>query len=338
MEIELLLHFGLILLLIIFSGFFSGSETALFSLSLVQKESIKNKGHKKAGLIDKLLENPRRLIITILIGNDLVNITASVIAAYTFTSIYGEFGRWVAIAVMTPITLILAEIIPKTFCMVHNERLAPVVAGPLNRFAQFTSPLRWVFDKVADFLIRHSGALKNNKPDTVMEDDFLEMVDLSHQEGEIEVMEKELIHNVFEFSDTKVFQVMTPLNDFFSLSSETKKEDIINQILENGLSRIPVYEKTPQNITGILYAKDLLKIDLTLIKDTENLLHKVQREPYFIPETQKIDTLFHTLKQKRIHLAICLNEKGEVTGLVTMEDLLEELFGEIYDEYDREDK
>ncbi len=334
MELSILIKIIIIFFLLLFSGFFSGSETAIFSLSLMQRERIKRSGNKRANLIEKLLSQPKRLIITVLMGNDLVNIAASVVATYLLVSLVGEHGKWAVIAIMTPATLVFAEIIPKTFCVAHNERIAPLVSGPLYLFSKLITPLRWIFNESANLIIKLSGFEKQKAPAAIMEDDFRDMVDLSHEDGELKKMEKELIHNVFEFSDTNVFEVMTPLDKMFCLTEDMDIETIIRRVKDSHFSRIPVCKENINNITGILYVKDLLKIKKISFKTKP--LPKICRKPFFIPETTKIDELFYILKQKHTHIAICLNEQGEVSGLVTMEDLLEELFGEIYDEHDPE--
>ena len=337
MELSILIKIIIIFFLLLFSGFFSGSETAMFSLSLMQRERIKRSGNKRAVLIEKLLSQPKRLIITILMGNDLVNIAASVFATYLFVSLIGEYGKWATIAIMTPLTLIFAEIIPKTFCVAHNERVAPFVSGPLYLFSRLIAPLRWIFNESANLIIKFSGFEKRKAPPAIMEDDFRDMVDISHEDGELKKMEKELIHNVFEFSDTNVFEVMTPLDKIFCLTEDMDIETIITRVKDSHFSRIPVRKKNINDITGILYVKDLLKIKIKKISSETKPFPKICRKPFFIQETTKIDELFYILKQKHTHIAICLNKQGKVSGLVTMEDLLEELFGEIYDEHDTED-
>ncbi len=334
MEFTIIIKICIIFFLLIFSGFFSGSETALFSLSLMQRERIRRSKSKRAAVIDRLLMHPKQLIITILMGNDLVNIAASVVATYLFISILGEHGKWAAIIIMTPLTLLFAEVIPKTFSVAHNERVAPFVSGPLYLFSKLITPLRWIFNESANLIIKFSGFEKQKAPATIMEDDFRDMVDLSHKEGELKKMEKELIHNVFEFSDTHLFEVMTPVEKMFCLTEDMDIDTILKHIKKTPFSRIPVCKETADKITGILYVKDLLKVKIKKIGGQTKPLPKICRKPFFIPETKMVDELFYILKQKHTHIAICLNEQGMVSGLVTMEDLLEELFGEIYDEHD----
>ncbi|WDN89192.1 hypothetical protein BuS5_02160 [Desulfosarcina sp. BuS5] len=335
MEISLYTNIAIIIFLLIFSGFFSGSEAALFSLTTIQRGRIKKGGGKRAIIIEKLLKNPRRLIVTILIGNDMVNIAASVVAAYLCVSLFGSHGKWVAMAAMTPLTLVFAEVIPKTVSINNNERLVPFMSGIIYSFAAVIAPLRWAFDSMAQIFIILTGSAGAGRSSAIMEDDFLDMVNLSHEGGELKGVERDLIHNVFEFSDAHVFEVMTPLDKILSLSHDTEGDIIIRCVKNNPFSRIPVYEHSIDNITGVLYVKDLLRFDLKKIKGRRNILQKISRRPLFVQETQKVDELFHTLKNRRKHMAICLNEHGHISGLVTMEDLLEELFGEIYDEYDK---
>lgn len=333
MDILLIFEALFIFLLLLFSGFFSGSETALFSLSLFQRENIRKHFKKKAEVIDRLLSQPRRLIVTILIGNDMVNITASVAATFFFIEIFNEHGKWIAVLVMTPLTLIFAEIIPKTVSITYNKRIAAFVARPIEMFSVIIAPLRWLFDGTANIFMKFTN-LEKKKESAIIKDDFLDMVDLSHKDGELQEVEKDIIHNVFEFKDAYVFEVMTPLKDVFCLSENTNLEDTVKYVKKNPFSRVPVYKNKIDNIAGILYIKDLLKIDN--FKENGILLSKIIRRAFFIQETTKVDELFNILKLKRKHIAICLDELGNVTGLVTMEDLLEELFGEIYDEYDLE--
>jgi putative hemolysin len=335
-EIAIFFKICTIIFLLIFSGFFSGSEAALFSLSLIQRERLKKNKRKQANTIEKLLSQPQKLITTILIGNDLVNIAASVVAAYLCISIFSDNGRWLAMALMTPLTLIFAEVIPKTISANNNEKIAPVVSGFLNLFGTLIAPLAWLFENLANLFIKMTGIKRHNGQEIIMENDFLDMVKIGHEDGELKGIERDLIHNVFEFSDAHVFEVMVPLEKACLLSYDMKGEEIISFVKKNRRSRIPVYNKHVENITGILYAKDLLKIDIKKNKDKTGLLPKICRKPYFVQETEKIDTLFNIFKLRRIHMAICMNEHSQVTGLITMEDILEELFGQIYDHLDME--
>ncbi|RPH51812.1 MAG: HlyC/CorC family transporter [Desulfobacteraceae bacterium] len=332
----MLLNISIILLFLVFSGFFSGSETALFSLSSIQRERIKRAGTKKSLLIGKLLSRPRKLIVTILIGNDMVNIAASVIAASLFVSFNKEHGEWIAMAVMTPVTLIFAEVIPKTLAMTYNEKVAPFVCGPLHFFSKLIFPIRAILYNISVFLLKIVGFEKSHIVTAIMEDEFRALVDQSHESGEINRAERDLIHNVFEFSDTYAFEIMTPLIEIFSLSEAITIEKAVKIVQQSRFLRIPVYRDSFENIVGILYTKDLLKINTAKSGGIKDTIQKICRKPFFVYENIKTDDLFHILKKKRIHIAICKDNQGKVSGLLTMDDLLGELFGEIHDEYDRE--
>lgn len=335
-SLEYLKIAGIVLLLLV-SGFFSGSEATLFSLNLVQKERLKTRLPKIASLIDLVTNQPKQLIITILVGNDMINIAASVIATGLFVSLFPEHGQWVTIAVMTPVTLIFAEVIPKTVSVFHNETFAPIVSGPLSLFHRLIFPVRWFFEVTADGLIWLSGMYKREAEPMIMENDFRDMVDLSHKDGEILAIERDFIHNVFEFSDTPVSAVMTPLKNIQSLPDGLNYHEIIKRVKKNRHSRIPVYSGSKTNITGILYVKDLLKIKAGK-KNVPSTIIELLRQPIFILDTRMVNDIFYLLKKKRTHIAICHDSNGALSGLITMEDLLEELFGEIYDENDQEER
>ena len=230
---------GILLILLIFSGFFSGSETALFSLSQIQRERIKRKNNNKGLLINKLLSRPRKLIVTILIGNDMVNIASSVIAASLFVSFNKDYGEWIAMAVMTPLTLIFAEVVPKTLAMTYNERVAPFICGPLHLFSKLIFPIRLILYNISVTLAKIAGFEKHHVSTTIMEDEFRALVDQSHESGEINRAERDLIHNVFEFSDTQAFEIMTPLNEIFSLSEDMTIERAVKAVQAE-----PVFKNT----------------------------------------------------------------------------------------------
>ncbi len=335
MDLIILPYAAILLILLIFSGFFSGSETALFSLSPIQRERIKRKNINKSLLINRLLSRPRKLIVTILIGNDMVNIAASVIAASLFVSFYENYGEWIAMAVMTPVTLIFAEVVPKTLAITYNEKVASAICGPLHLFSKIIFPIQFVLYNISITLAKIAGFEKHHIPAIIMEDEFRALVDQSHESGEINRAERDLIHNVFEFSDTHAFEIMTPLDEIFSMSEDMTIERAVKEVQESRFLRIPVYRESFDNIVGILYTKDLLKINSAKSVGAGNTIQKIYRKPFFVNEKIKTDDLFHILKKKRIHIAICINKQGKVTGLLTMDDLLGELFGEIHDEYDR---
>ncbi|MCG8470273.1 MAG: hemolysin family protein [Desulfobacterales bacterium] len=335
-ETDFIFKMGSIFLLLLVSGFFSGTEASLFSLTLIQKEKLKEQ-HPRAGkTVEALLNNPRRLIITILTGNDMINIAASVIATDIFIGLFPQYGHFAAVACMTTLTLVFAEIIPKTFAVIHNEKVASLAARPLAIFSRIILPLRFVFDATAGAIVKALGFRINDAAAVLMEEEFREMVDQSHRGGKLKERERDFIHNVFEFSDTRVHRVMTPKDQIFSLKSATSLEEARNQVTQAYFSRIPVYDTHPDEVKGILYVKDLIAAFSDADPDSKTV-GEIMRAAPTVSQNTLVDKLFYTLKKHRNHMVLCVDDQNVLTGLVTLEDLLEELFGEIYDEYDRED-
>ncbi len=337
METVILIKLIVLAVLLLLSAFFSGSETALFSLGSVRLEKLKESGHPKAKVIETLLERPRRLLISILLGNELVNITASAVAASICISMLGDSGKWVAIAVMIPLLLTFGEILPKTTAIYRSEQCSRVVAGPLSFFARAVFPIRWIIGKIVDGVLRVFGSQAETQESIFREEEIRDLVDVGHQEGVLEKQERELIHKVFRFGDTIVASVMTPKGAVFSLPLQLDPTELLAEVRKERYSRVPIYSGEKNNIVGILNTKDLLALSLERGEGEKINIHRLLRPPHFVPPSKKIDELLRECQKQRIHMAIVVNEYGHCTGLVTVEDLLEEIFGEIYDEYDAEE-
>jgi putative hemolysin len=320
--------------LLLFSAFFSGSETALFSLGSVRLEKLKESGHPKAGVIGNLLERPRRLLISILLGNELVNITASAIAASICISLLGTNGKWVAIAVMTPLILTVGEIVPKATAIYRAEEFSRVVARPLTVFAQAIFPVRWVIRRIVDGVLKVFGSHTETHDSIFREEEIRDLVDVGHQEGVLEKQERELIHRVFRFGDTIVASVMTPKAQIFSLPLQQDADEILAEVKEEQYSRVPIYSGKRTNIVGILNRKDLLTLALRGKEHDKDNIRRFLRPPHFVPQSKKIAELLREFQKHKTYMAIVVDEYGHCIGLVTVEDLLEEIFGEIYDETD----
>ncbi|MBI2876875.1 MAG: HlyC/CorC family transporter [Candidatus Tectomicrobia bacterium] len=327
---------ALVLGLLMLSAFFSGSEAALFSLGHWRLKQMEEKDHPRAKMIAALLSQPRRLILSLLIGNELVNVAASALVASLFISLLGYSSQWLAIATMTPLLLIFGEITPKVIGVKDPVRFSSWASAPLHLFVIVVTPLRALSQWIAEgiiFLLRGQATAQGN---IIRQDEFRTLVDVGEKEGVLEASERELIQNVFEFGDTPVSEIMTPRTDIFSLSSDLILEEILEEIRHNPYSRIPVYQgSNKDNIVGILYAKELLIPEKVRGQwEDKAKLRNFLRPPYFIPWSKKALDLFKDFQKRKIHLAIVVDEYGGIAGLVTMENLLELLFGEIQDEYD----
>jgi len=333
LEIIALIKIIFIAILLCFSAFFSGSETALFSLGSVKLFKLKESKHPKASLISKLLENPRRLLISILVGNECINISASALAASLFISFFGFQGKWIAIAVMTPLILLFGEVLPKTIAVSHNEKFSFFVAKPLDLFARIILPLRWSIRRIVDALIALLGTKQKNRENIFYERELKDLVDVGHKEGVLEGEEREMIHNILKFNDTPVFSIMTPYSSMFRLPHDLTLEKAIKHVKKYRFSRTPVYKQDENNIIGVLNTKDLLTLDVKQDSKT-TAIENIIRSPHFVPQDKRIHDVLKEFQEQKIHFALVVNKAKQVVGLVTMEDVLEELFGEIYDELD----
>ena len=324
--------FELTLLIIglLLSGFFSSSETALFSISKVRALHIAKDGSSTGLLILKMKRDSHTLLATILIGNNLVNIAASAIATSIAISYFKSNAIGIATGIMTMLILIFGEILPKSFANHNNILVARIVIYPLFWFSKLFYPLICILN----FIPRLLGNI-NTSHRTVTEDELMTMVEVVEEEGEIKEEEKEYITNIFEFDDTSCSEIMTPRADMFVL--DVSQDMDIKKILKTGFSRIPVIEDSIDNIIGILHVKDLFTNFQKACESKSDIpldVKQIMKKPYFIPESKKLDSLLHDFKQKKNHMAIIVDEHGGIAGIVTLEDVVEEIFGEIIDETD----
>jgi putative hemolysin len=328
----------LVVIFIFLSAFFSGSETALFSLSKFQIEKLVEENPDKGKRIRDLIERPKRLIITIILGNEFVNVAISSLSAGIIIRIFHQEIPWINIGIVLPILLIFSEITPKTIALKNNTKFASFVVTPLSYLSRFTTPVRWFIRNISDGIVNIFVKSSERRESILTEDVIRTIVEEGEKEGIIDSLEREFIYKVFDFGDMKVDEVMTPRANLFCLSADTSLDEIIKKIKEKHYSKVPVYKDDQDNIIGILFATDLIGLTDEEIKNSDVTLKKILRKPYFVPITKRADELFKTFQKEKISIAIVLDEYGGVLGLVTMEDLLEVIFGEISDEFEKEDK
>ncbi|WP_408954861.1 hemolysin family protein [Natroniella sp. ANB-PHB2] len=331
-SIELVLLF----ILLILSAFFSGAETALMSVNKVEIRHLRQEGDLKAKIVDELLNRPDKLLITILIGNNLVNIAASSIATALATEAFGDKGVGIAIGAVTLFVLIFGEITPKSFANKEATLFSMKVARYIQICYYLLAPLIKPLTFLTNFMMRRNEDDSIDKKSFVNEDKIRKFLAVGEREGTIESDEKKMINSIFEFDDTLVKEIMVPRIDMICVEINDTSEKLIDIIIDKGFSRIPVYNETIDNIVGVVYAKDLL---LLLKKEKfEADIKEIMRPAYYIPATKEVDSLLSELRKEKIHMAIVLDEYGGTDGLVTIEDLLEEIVGDIQDEYDKETK
>ncbi len=322
-------------LCVLISGFCSGSEVALFSLRRVDREHL---AHSEAPLdrrIIKLLERPRRLIATVLIGNEAFNSVLAVLALIVVGNLVRLDSAWalagIALGVSLPLIVLVAEVTSKTLAAKAPLTWARLCVLPLSAFAVLVTPQLLVVSLLSEILLRPLGEAARTRPARdLSEQEFKSLVDAGSAQGQVDARERRLIHRVFEFSDKNVGQVMTPRDRIFALSYDLPMQRLAKEIATRGFSRVPIYQKSLDNVRGIVIAKDLVNVAAgqTPTRPLNDLLH----EPLFVPRTTQIKRLFLTFKQKKVHMAIVVSEYGKVLGLVTMDDLLAQIFGVIRDE------
>ncbi|MDD5793632.1 HlyC/CorC family transporter [Clostridium sp. HCP1S3_B4] len=323
----------LLIVLISLSAFFSMSETALMSLSKVRLRNMVEEKVKGADLVEKLLEEPNKLLGAILIGNNIVNIGASSIATSVALQIFGNSGAAVATGIMTILILIFGEITPKSLAQQNAEKISIRIAKIIKFIVTVFKPFVTVFTGISSLFIRICGGDPNETEPFITEEELRTMVGVSEEEGVLEDGEKEMIFNVFDFSDIQVKDVMVQRVDMVALDATSDYSKVKELIKEEQFSRVPVFNETIDNIVGILNVKDLIIKD----NDTENFnILDYIREPFYTFEFKKIKEVFNEMKKTRNHFAVVLDEYGGTVGIVTIEDLIEEIVGEIEDEYDEE--
>ena len=335
---SLTIYIIILLILLLLSGFFSGSETALFSLSEYQKELLLINDAKNGKLINNLLEKPRKLIITILLGNEFVNIAISSITAGLIIQLFNNETPWINIAITLPVLLLFGEITPKTIALRNNVNFSSFVASPLFIFQKIITPIQWIIKNISDVVVNLFIRKKARQSNILTEDVVKELIHESEKEGLINSSAKKYINNIFDFGDTLLTEVITPRSNIFALPFTLSIPEIISEIKKVHHSAVPIYEEDLDNIKGLLFTTDLIGLSEKEIADSGNTLSGILRKPYFVPENLRADELFKNFKSNKISVAITLDEYGGVTGIVTVEDLLEKIFGEIYDEFENTDQ
>lgn len=318
----------LLLFLLLLSGFFSSSETALFSISRSKARYLAKLKGRANVLINQMKANPHRLLTTILIGNNIVNVAASALATKLALEQFPNYAVGVATGVMTFLILVFGEVFPKSVATRNNIFIARMVIFPLYWLSILFRPVVFFLD----FIPKLTGRIKRSP--SVTEEELITFVEVVREEGEIKEEEHRLIHRIFEFDDTNASEIMTPRADMFVIQADAPLE--LGAITDSGFTRIPVIDKTIDNVVGILNIKEVLAHQAKN-KEVPNV-RELMRPPYFVPEHKKLDSLLKQFQKRKTHMAIVVDEHGGISGLITLEDALEELVGDIRDETDKEEK
>lgn len=318
-----------LLILLVLSAVFSGSETALISISKARAEALLKEGRRGAKALFKLKSDTSHMLITILIGNNLVNIAAASIATVLATEYFGDLGPGLAVGALTLLILIFGEITPKSLATRYSEKISLSIAPFMLGLMRMLYPVVWSLGRFTAWVHSHSGM---ERDPTITESELIRMAGHGEAEGTIEQGERELIERVFAFNDLTAHDVMTPRNIVYALEGTTTVEQALPEVMKQSYSRIPIYMGQPDEIRSVLYLRDLL--EAAAEGKTDAQLKDIAHEAVFIPEYQPINELFAMLRKKQRHMAVVVDEYGTIRGIATLEDLMEELVGEIYDESD----
>lgn len=325
----------LLVIMLILCALASATETALTSVSRIKLRNLAEEGDQKAAEIQRLLANPNVFLSTILVVNSVATIVASSMATVLALRLSETWGELISSVLLSLVVLIFCEITPKTAAVQNPLRFARSMIGLVRATAWILRPVLWALSGTTRGLVRLMGGQSVRHGPFVTEEELRLLVTVGEEEGVLEEAETEMIHSIFEFADTPVREVMIPRIDIVALENNATVEQAVDLALQGGFSRIPVYEETIENITGVLYTKDMLK----QLREGHNTqpIRDLVRPAYFVPETKKLDDLLLEIRQKRVHIVIVIDEYGSVSGLVTIEDLVEEIVGDIKDEYDPEE-
>lgn len=321
-----------ILFLVSLSAFFSASETALFSLSRFQLRQLKQKSPTKFNRIRHLLDRPAALVATVLLGNELANVCTSHLLAnfYAKAELSTAWITVINILTVMPIILIFGEITPKVIGAKANLSMATALLNPFWFFYRFSFPLRFLVETTVNFFTKGIRKRTPAKDDQIKEEDILQLLEDGKKKGAIHSVEQDIIENLFDIDDDKIADIATPLQSCFMVDQDENPKIVIEKLKKNFHSRVPVHAGNKEDIIGILYAKDLLKY---INRDEhEMVIRDLMHEPLFIQANMKVEVVFRRLRQLKRHIAIVQNKQGKAIGVITMEDILEQMFGELWEE------
>jgi len=321
----------LFVLCVILSAFFSSSEVALISITRAKARTLANEGKPGSKAVAVLKESPEHLLITILIGNNIVNVAAAALATSIAIKAFGDIGVGIATFFVVIVLLVFGEIGPKIYAARASDSFALTVAPVILFLSRIFSPFIWIVERVSPTF----GIGKEVGEPSVTEEEIKEWIDVGKEDGTIEQGEQEMLYSVLEFADTTAREIMTPRVDVTLMEDTVTFEEAIRIFNETGFSRIPVYHDQIDNITGILNVKDVFSAMVSHRKDST--IKEVMYDPMFVPETKKIDDLLKELQVHRVQMAIVIDEYSSFVGIATVEDILEEIVGDIMDEYDKEE-
>ncbi len=330
MDTVYIIQIVVLAILLLLSAFFSSAETALTTVNRIRMRSLAEEGSKQAKRVLAITDNSGKMISAILIGNNIVNLSASSLATSLAIKIFGSVGAGIATGVLTVLILIFGEISPKTIATIHADKISLLYSGVIEWFMKLLTPAIFLMNTLSLAFLRLMRVDPNGGNRTITENELRTIMDVSHESGVIESEEHEMINNVFDFTDAEAKEIMIPRIDMTFVPVDATYQELIEIYRDTRYTRLPIYEESNDNVIGILNVKDLL-----LCEDQDAFsIRDIMRKPFFTYEHKNTAELFSQMQESSINIAIVLNEYGTTAGLITLEDLLEEIVGEIHDEYD----
>lgn len=325
-----------IVICLVLSFVFAGSETALMAFSRARMLRLEKKGNRSAGIVNRLLESRERLIGALLLGNNAVNIAASSLATSLFLIWFGDVGVLYATIAMTVLVVVFAEVLPKTVAINDADRIALIAAKPIQLVVRLLGPVLGGIEALVRVILRWTGwNVDEDKPVLSAHEELRGAVDLLHQEGGVEKLDRDMFGGLLDLRDLTVSDVMIHRTEMITINADDPPEEVVKGALAASVTRIPLWRETPDNIVGILHAKDLLRAIQAADGDPSKIdIATIARPPWFVPEIRPLSEQLRAFRRRKTHFALVVDEYGEVMGIVTLEDILEEIVGDITDEHD----
>lgn len=312
----------------------SGAESSFISVNKIRIRSLIDKGDKRAMAVQKMLDQHDRLFSVVILSGNLFTILATSIGTALFIRLLGpETGIIVATIMMTFLTVVFGELTPKTFAVTHSEAVSLFLARPMRVYMKLITPLIWIFHQSTAVILKMLGVKEKPSVPYVTEDEIKTMINIGEEEGTIESEEKDLLHRVFEFGDTEVSEAMVPRTETVAVDYDTSVKEILELVSEKGYSRYPVMKETIDNIKGMLYVKDIL-ITMSQTDVSHLSAGNFMRDAYFIPENKMVTRLLDDMQKDKVHIAVVMDEYGGTAGLITLEDIMEQIVGGLQDEFE----
>jgi putative hemolysin len=345
------IEYVILIVLVLINAFFAASELAIVSARKTRMKQLAEDGNRQARSVLRLSDNPRRFLATIQVGVTLSGFFASAFGAVSLVRVMEGVFRGipflagaantlafiVVTVVIAFITLIFGELVPKTLAVESADSIALRTAGPISLLARFASPIVAFLTGTTNLVVRMLGVKRNVETQTVTSEEVLSMVMTAQQEGVFAAKEGEIVRSAIEFKEKRVREVMIPRPDTMFLNARQTVAEVVQEVLDGGYSRYPIYDGNQDNVVGVVYTKDILRV-FSEGKQNDMPVEGIAKQPFYVPESKNIAELFNELQKSRVHLAVVVDEYGGIAGVVTLEDLLEELVGEIQDEFDHEDE